>query len=72
MTELPDENEAEMREKAPDDEGDEESGGEDQDEDEVIMEIRFVPSDKAARECVRAPPLMLSLEVKDLKIICTA
>lgn len=54
MTELPDENEAEMREKAPDDEGDEESSGEDPDEDEVITEIRFVPSDKAARECVHA------------------
>lgn len=49
MTELPDENEAEMPEKAPDDEGEEES---DNDEDEIITEIRFVPSDKAACECM--------------------
>ncbi|XP_060779454.1 methylosome subunit pICln isoform X3 [Neoarius graeffei] len=44
---LNDENEAEMPEKAPDDEGEEES---DNDEDEIITEIRFVPSDKAALE----------------------
>lgn len=49
MTELPDENEAEMPEKAPDDEGEEES---DNDEEEIITEIRFVPSDKAACECM--------------------
>lgn len=54
MTELPDENEAEMREKAPDDEGEEESDDDDNDdENEVITEIRFVPGDKAACECVR-------------------
>lgn len=39
-----------MQEKAPDDEGEEESD----DEDEVITEIRFVPSDKAACECAHA------------------
>ncbi|XP_017321511.1 methylosome subunit pICln isoform X1 [Ictalurus punctatus] len=43
---LNDENEAEMREKALDDEGEEESD----DDNEVITEIRFVPSDKAALE----------------------
>lgn len=48
---LPDENEAEMREKAPDDESEEESDDGDN-EDEVITEIRFVPSDTAACECV--------------------
>lgn len=49
---LPDDNEAEMREKAPDDEGEEESDDDADNEDEVITEIRFVPSDKAACECV--------------------
>lgn len=52
MTVLPDENEAEMREKAPDDEDEEESDDDGDNEDEVITEIRFVPSDKAACECV--------------------
>lgn len=55
MIKLADENEAEMREKAPDDEGEEDSDDPDDeggDEDEVITEIRFVPSDKAACECV--------------------
>ncbi|XP_076846929.1 methylosome subunit pICln [Brachyhypopomus gauderio] len=45
---LDDENEAEMQERAPDDEGEDE--GDDDSEDEVITEIRFVPSDKAALE----------------------
>ncbi|KAL6478576.1 hypothetical protein MHYP_G00120090 [Metynnis hypsauchen] len=45
---LDDENEAEMHERAPDDEGEEES--DDDSEDGVIAEIRFVPSDKAALE----------------------
>ncbi|XP_058243795.1 methylosome subunit pICln isoform X2 [Hemibagrus wyckioides] len=48
-----DENEAEMREKTPDDEGEEDSDDDDDeggDEDEVITEIRFVPTDKAALE----------------------
>ncbi|KAL7878294.1 hypothetical protein AOLI_G00092680 [Acnodon oligacanthus] len=45
---LDDENEAEMHERAPDDEGAEES--DDDSEDGVIAEIRFVPSDKAALE----------------------
>lgn len=50
---LPDENEAEMAEKAPDDEDDDSisSGGDDDDDEEgTITEIRFVPSDKAACE----------------------
>ncbi|KAK2848261.1 hypothetical protein Q7C36_009943 [Tachysurus vachellii] len=47
---LNDENEAEMREKAPDDEGEEGSEDDEGDEDEVITELRFVPSDKAALE----------------------
>ncbi|KAI4902423.1 hypothetical protein NFI96_022037 [Prochilodus magdalenae] len=45
---LDDENEAEMQERAPDDEGEEES--DDDSEDGVITEIRFVPGDKAALE----------------------
>ncbi|XP_026865166.1 methylosome subunit pICln isoform X2 [Electrophorus electricus] len=45
---LDDENEAEMQERAPDDEGEDE--GDDDSEDGVITEIRFVPSDKAALE----------------------
>ncbi|XP_072550944.1 methylosome subunit pICln isoform X2 [Salminus brasiliensis] len=45
---LDDENEAEMQERAPDDEGEEES--DDDSEDGVITEIRFVPTDKAALE----------------------
>ncbi|KAL7870734.1 hypothetical protein SRHO_G00082310 [Serrasalmus rhombeus] len=44
---LDDENEAEMHERAPDDEGEE---SDDDSEDGVIAEIRFVPSDKAALE----------------------
>lgn len=48
MAELPEENEAEMQENVPDDEGEEESS----DEDDVITEIRFVPSDKATCKCV--------------------
>lgn len=49
---LPDENEAEMAEKAADDEddGDSSSSGGDDDEDGAITEIRFVPGDKAACE----------------------
>lgn len=49
---LSDENEAEMAEKGDDDEGDDGSsdGGVDDEEDGVITEIRFVPSDKASRE----------------------
>ncbi|XP_062860478.1 methylosome subunit pICln isoform X1 [Trichomycterus rosablanca] len=48
-----DENEAEMRERAPDDDAEEESDDDDDDnEDEVITEIRFVPSDKAALEAM--------------------
>ncbi|KAF7699248.1 methylosome subunit pICln isoform X1 [Silurus meridionalis] len=46
---LTDENEAEMQEKDPDDKGEEESDDEDNEE-EVITEIRFVPSDKTALE----------------------
>ncbi|XP_066540417.1 methylosome subunit pICln isoform X2 [Hoplias malabaricus] len=43
---LDDENDAEMQERAPDDESEEDSDS----EDGVITEIRFVPSDKAALE----------------------
>lgn len=45
-----DENEAEMQERAPDDDGEKESDGDD--EEGVITEIRFVPSDKTACECL--------------------
>lgn len=46
------ENEAEMAEKDPDDEADDEGGsGCDDDDEGAITEIRFVPSDKAACEC---------------------
>ncbi|KAL0973110.1 hypothetical protein UPYG_G00199080 [Umbra pygmaea] len=45
---LNDENEAEMQENAHDEEDEDNSG--DEDESEVITEIRFIPSDKAALE----------------------
>nr|XP_043887281.1 methylosome subunit pICln isoform X2 [Solea senegalensis] len=47
---LSDENETEMAEKAADDDGDDGSGSDGDDEEGVITEIRFVPSDKAALE----------------------
>lgn len=54
---LPDENEAEMTEKAAGDEADsgnsDDDGADDDDDEGVITEVRFVPSDKAAREWSR-------------------
>lgn len=52
---LPDENEAEMTEKAAEDEADsgnsdDDDGADDDDDDGVITEVRFVPSDKSACE----------------------
>lgn len=51
---LPDEGDAEQQEKAQDDalEDDDEESDSDSEDSRTITEIRFVPSDKAACECV--------------------
>lgn len=58
---LPDEGDAEQQEKALDDAGeDDEESDSDSEDSGTITEIRFVPSDKAACECVERTQMNLT------------
>lgn len=54
---LPDEGVAEQQDKAPDDALEDEESDSDSEDSGTITEIRFVPSDKAACECVEQTPI---------------